>query len=226
MQIGVVVDDRLLAVVDRGEVRFGDREADRVGEALAERPGRDLDARRDVNLGVAGRLAAELAEVLEIVERESHAGQIDERIEQHRAVAGAQDETIAVGPMRVGRVEAQMPAPERVGHRRRAERQPRMARVRLLDRVDREHADGVDAFFVVGAVHWSLPSKVTEQARSPPNGRFPEPTGPNKFPRTGRLARCEAAARMEAMDELEAGSKRWCAIHPISVAPPVKRSTR
>ena len=44
----------------------------RVGEALAERAGGGLDARRVAVLGMAGRLGAELAEALDLVER--HAG--------------------------------------------------------------------------------------------------------------------------------------------------------
>ena len=43
--VGAVIDD--LAAEHGGEMPLGDRHADRVGEALAERPGRGLDARRD-----------------------------------------------------------------------------------------------------------------------------------------------------------------------------------
>ena len=75
-----VGDDRVdVVVLDLGPERLaqellGHRHADAVGEALAERPGRDLDARRDVHavaLGVARGERAPLAEVLELVERRS-----------------------------------------------------------------------------------------------------------------------------------------------------------
>ena len=68
--IGVMVDDRFGRVVDGRQMRFGDRHADGVGEALSERPGRHFDARRVVVLGMARRLAAQLPERFEIVERE------------------------------------------------------------------------------------------------------------------------------------------------------------
>ena len=55
---GVMVDDRLIAVVDRGEVRLGDCQTHRVREALAQRSGGDLDPGGVVVLGVARRAAA------------------------------------------------------------------------------------------------------------------------------------------------------------------------
>ena len=61
MHIGVVVDD---AVAEpRVEQPLGQRHADGVGEALAQRTGGRLDARRVAVLGMAGGLGAELAEV-------------------------------------------------------------------------------------------------------------------------------------------------------------------
>ncbi len=64
-------------------------------------------------------------------------------------MARGEHEAVAVGPDRVGGVEAQEPLPERVGDRGERHRRSRMARVRLLDRVDGEgadrvHAEGVD----------------------------------------------------------------------------------
>ena len=69
-----VIDDLVAGAVEvPGEVLLGDRHADRVRGALAERPGRRLDAGRRVRrsrvcpalpLRVAGGLAAPLAEVL------------------------------------------------------------------------------------------------------------------------------------------------------------------
>ena len=127
--VGEVVDDRLVvAVVDGAEMRFGDRHADGVGDALAERPGRRLDARRALGFGMAGRLASELPEVLDVVERQVVAGEIEQRVEQHRAVAGGEHEAVAVEPMRILRIEAQMARPQRVRHRRRAHRHARDGR--------------------------------------------------------------------------------------------------
>ena len=54
-------------------------------------------------LRMAGAGAAELAEVLDVVDRRPLvAGQVQQRVDQHRAVAGREDEAVAVGPVRVG----------------------------------------------------------------------------------------------------------------------------
>jgi hypothetical protein len=52
---------------------------------------------------MAGRQRAELAEALDLVERHvGVAGEMQQRIEQHRAVAGRQHEAVAVRPVRIG----------------------------------------------------------------------------------------------------------------------------
>ena len=73
----------------------------RVAEALAERAGRRLDARRVEVLRVARRVRAELAELLDLVEAEVVAGEVQARVEQHRGVAGREHEAVAVRPLRV-----------------------------------------------------------------------------------------------------------------------------
>ena len=125
-------------------MRPGDRHADRRRDALAERPGRRLHARRVTVLGMPRGHAAPLAEALQLVQRQVVAGQVQQRVEQHAAVPGRQHEPVAAGPVRVRRVVPQVARPQDVRHRRRAHRQAGMARLRLLDGVDRERADGVD----------------------------------------------------------------------------------
>ncbi len=102
--VGVVVDQ--LVAEAGGEMALGQRHADRVGEALAQRPGRGLDAEGVPVLGMAGRARAELAEAPQLVERHVRiAGEVEQRIEQHRAVAGREHEPVAVGPIRMLRVD-------------------------------------------------------------------------------------------------------------------------
>ena len=109
--IGQVVDDREAGAVELGgQQALGQRHADRVGEALAERAGGGLHARRDADLGMAGRLRVQLAEVLQLLHRQLVAGQMQQRVQQHRAVAVGQHEAVAVEPARVGRIVAQVPA--------------------------------------------------------------------------------------------------------------------
>ena len=64
MHVSVVVDD--LVAEPRVEQPLGQRHADGVAEALAERPGGRLDAGRMAVLGMAGGLGAELAEALQL----------------------------------------------------------------------------------------------------------------------------------------------------------------
>ena len=139
IDVDVVVDDLVARAVEAlGEEALGHRHADGVGDALPERAGRDLDARRVAALGVPGRARAPLAELLEVLEREVVAGQVQQRVLQHAGVAGAEHEAVAVGPLRVGRVGAQEALEDRVGQRRERHRRARVARVGLLHRVHRQ----------------------------------------------------------------------------------------
>ncbi len=64
-RVDVVVDDVVARAVEAlAEEALGDRHADGVGDALAQRTGRDLDAGRVAALGVPGRARAPLAELL------------------------------------------------------------------------------------------------------------------------------------------------------------------
>src|SRR5262249_5729365 len=87
----------------------GDGHADAGGQAAAERPGGTLHAAGPAVLRVAGAAAAQLAEALDRLQRHRrlaqrlvvladrpHAGQVQERVQQHRGVAGRQDEAVAV----------------------------------------------------------------------------------------------------------------------------------
>ena len=104
---GPVIDQ---IVAEHGvEVALGDRHADRHREALAERPGGRLDAVEQEILGMAGAGRAELAEARDLLDRRLRvAGQMEQRVDQHRAVAGRQDEAVAVGPVRVGGIVLQI----------------------------------------------------------------------------------------------------------------------
>ena len=67
-------------------------------------------------------------------------------------MAGRQDEAVAVGPVRIGGIELQMPREQHrrdIGH---AHRHAGMAAVRGLDRIHRERANGVGEA-AVGRLH-------------------------------------------------------------------------
>ena len=141
----------------RRQPTLGDRHADAVGNALAERPGGGLDARGQAVFRMAGSLAAELAEILDLIQRHCRlaedfalgtdcldAGQMKQGIEQHGSVSVGEHETVAVWPDRVFRVVAQKLLPQTVGDRGQRHRCARMAGIRLLHGVHRKSADGVD----------------------------------------------------------------------------------
>ena len=75
--VGVVIDDLVAGLVELGgQHLFGQREANGIGDALAERAGGGLDAGRVAEFRVARRLGMQLAEILEIVDGDVVAGQV------------------------------------------------------------------------------------------------------------------------------------------------------
>ena len=82
----------------------------------------------------------QLAEALQLIERQVVAGEMQQRVEQHRAMAVRQHEAVAIGPGRIGRVVAQMAAPQHRGDLRHAHRHAGVAGLRVLHRIHREHA--------------------------------------------------------------------------------------
>src|ERR1019366_3304521 len=62
-----MVIDQLRAEV-RSQEALGDSHAYGIGETLAQRPGRDLDTRQGVDLGVARSTRSPLAELAEVLE--------------------------------------------------------------------------------------------------------------------------------------------------------------
>ena len=121
----------------------GERHPDRIAEALAERSGRGFDARREPVLGMPGRARAPLAEVLDVVERQVVAGQVQDRVEQHRSVPAREHEAIAVRPLRrLGHV-AQVPGEQLDRDSRERHRRAGMAAVGFLHGVDGKEAHGL-----------------------------------------------------------------------------------
>ena len=135
---GAVIDQ----VVAKARVQhpLGERHADRIGQSLAERARRGLDAHAVPVLRMAGRAAAELAEALELLEREVRiTREMQQRVEQHRAVTGRQDEPVAVRPFRVLGIELEVPGEQ---HRRDIGHAHRHARVPGSGPLDRVHGEG------------------------------------------------------------------------------------
>ncbi len=141
---GPVIDQRQPRPVELGgEHLLRERHADGVREPLAQRAGRGLDAHGEIVLRVSCAATAELAEMPDLVHADRIAGQVQQRIQQHRGVAIGQHEAIAVPPARIGRIVLQEFPPQHFGEVRHAHRRPGVARVGLLYRIHREHTDHV-----------------------------------------------------------------------------------
>ena len=144
--IAVVVDHPTVGPVELvGQQLLGQGHANRIAQALAQGAGGGLDAGREVHLGVAWGLAVQLAELLQLSQRQGIAGQVQQGIQQHRGMAVAQHEAVAVAPLRVNGVVAQVLAPQGHSHLGHAHRRARVARVGLLHAVHGQGAQGVGA---------------------------------------------------------------------------------
>ena len=142
-RVGVVVDDRMFGGVElRREIPFRHRQAHGIGDPLAERSGRGLDAGHLPVFGVAGRPGAELAKILEVVERCPVTGQKEQRIQPHRSVTGRKHEAVPVDPVGRGRVVLEYFPVQEGAEFGQAERQAGVPGGGLLDRVDGKETDG------------------------------------------------------------------------------------
>ena len=169
-QAAVAGDDPGAVIADLG-AEFGAHgflghgEADGVGNALAERAGRGLDPLHFLVFGMAGGDRTQLAEVLDLLQRHLLvAGQIQQRIDQHRAVTGRQHKAVAVEPVRGRGVELEVVLEQDRRHVGHAHRHAGMAGIGGLDRVHRQHADRAGQVPVVGVggaaggdIHAGLP---------------------------------------------------------------------
>ena len=112
--IGEVIDQ--VAAELGGKVMFRHRHADRIGDALAERTGGGLDAAGVSSLGVAGGDRAQLAKIAQLVHRHvGIAGEVQQRIDQHRTMSRRQHEPVTVRPVGRTGVELQVVREQRGG---------------------------------------------------------------------------------------------------------------
>ncbi len=84
------------------------RHADGGGDALAKRACGRLNAFGDEVFRVARRIGAQLTEIADVVPADRFVpSEVQQRIDQHRAVARRQNEPVSVRPVRLGRVKFQ-----------------------------------------------------------------------------------------------------------------------
>ncbi len=136
------VDGDAVGIVDR-DGALGDGHADGVGKALAQGARGILDARRLAVFGVARGLGMQSPKGLEIVDGEGVAGEVQQRVQEHRAVAVRHNEAVSVRPPGVRRVVAQVVVPEDLGDIGHAHGRARVPGLGPLHRVHAEEADGI-----------------------------------------------------------------------------------
>ena len=109
--------------------------------------------------GCPGRARAPLAELLDVLDRQVVAAEMQGGVEEHRRVPARQHETVAIRPVRMRRIVAEVPGEQAIGERGKPHRRARMPGFRALDRVDRQKPDGVDriALEAAGRRHVGCP---------------------------------------------------------------------
>ncbi len=141
-RVGPVTDDAVAELLVQH--RFRDRHAGGVGDALSERTGGDLDAVVRLVLRMPRRGRPELAEAPHLLDRERRvAGEMQQRVDQRRAVPVRLHEAVAIRPAGAGRVEAQVAREQRGADVGGAERRAGVPVADVHDRVERKEADGV-----------------------------------------------------------------------------------
>eukprot|EP00659_Diplonema_papillatum_P022586 gene22587-biopygen22916 len=149
--VGVVVDNVVVRAVElRSQHFFSQGKTHGVGQALAQWTGGGLNARGVAVFRVARGAAVDLAEVFQVVDGDVVAGQVQQRVDQHRAVAVGQDEPVTVGERRVARVVFQVVTPKYLGDIRHAHRGTGMAAVGFLHGIHAEGTNGVGTLTTAG----------------------------------------------------------------------------
>ena len=140
--IGIVIHEVFAEL--GAKMRFGDRHADRVADTLAERAGRRLDAGCVTIFRVTGGRCAKLAEILDILDGDIVvAREIEQRVQEHRAVTGRKHETVAISPVGLLGVERQVSGEKDGCDIRCAHGEARVSGVCLLDCVHGQKPDRI-----------------------------------------------------------------------------------
>ncbi len=155
-RVGMVVDE--LRAQPLAEEGLGHGHAGGIGDPLAERAGGDLDPGRGIELGMTLAVRAQLAKGADLAQRDLLvARQIEQRVEQHRAVPVRFHEAVAVEPGGIGGIEPEVAGEEcrhRVGG---TQRRAGVPFAYALDRIDRQEADRVGHQPGIGRAHRPAP---------------------------------------------------------------------
>ena len=157
-RVGAVIDDFIARAVEHCcQVLFSSRHTDCHADACAQRSGGGFDADRVAVLRMARGQGAELTELGQFLLRKAVAEQVQQGIKKHGAVAAGKNETVAVRPLRILRIDLHVICPQLVRHSCCAQRQARMSGICLLDRVRGQNADRIDTHCIDVFAHGSIP---------------------------------------------------------------------
>ncbi len=191
-RVDVVVEDRLarggVGVEQAVLAAGGHRHADRVADALAQGTGGRLDAGGVAVLRVARGLAAPGAQRLEVLELEAPAAEVELDVEGQAGVAAGEHETVASGPVRVGRVVAHHLLEEQVRRGRQAHRRAGVTVAHFLHGIHGQDTHGVDCAIVeLGPVESGISGHVGGVLSSASRFGFePSPQRPRRSRRSVR----------------------------------------
>ena len=154
---GAMVDNAVAGPIEFGcQQLLAQRHTDRIGQALAKRAGGGFHTRCDADFRMTRRAAVQLPKAHQFLDRQRVAGQVQQRVQQHRAMAVRQDEAVAVGPDRIGGIVLQKSAPQHLGDFGHTHRHAGMTAVGGFHRIDCQKAQRVAPLALVGVSQFHL----------------------------------------------------------------------
>ena len=172
--VGAVVHHRVLRGVELdGQQAFGQGHAHSRGNALAQRAGGHFHTGGQATLGMARRLRAPLAEILDFLNGEIIAREMEHRVLEHGGMPVGQHEAVAVQPAGIGGIVLETVPPEGLGHVGHAEGSAGVAGAGFFNGVNGKSADGVgtlsagghDSFSFLGVMGWNAARQAARRGR-------------------------------------------------------------
>lgn len=131
--IGVVINNIMARAVKlRAQRAFCNRKTYCVSNALTQWAGSGFYASGIAIFRVTWRFRMQLAEVFQFFHRQIIASEVQQAIDQHRAVTIRQDETVTISPVWIGWIMVQVITPQNFGNICHAHRGAGVAGIRFL----------------------------------------------------------------------------------------------
>ena len=149
--VGVMVDNSVPFTVELARQHLLRQcHAHRIGNTLTQRAGGGFDARGVAVFRVAGGGATQLTEVLDVVQADAVAAQVQQTVKQHGAVTIGQHEAIPVGPGGILRVVLEEAAPQHLGDIGHSHGRTGVPGIGFLYRIHAQGTDSVGEFTAGG----------------------------------------------------------------------------